>query len=566
MKRFLSTVFIILNPAEKKKAALLTALDLLVSMLDIVFLAALLFIINFYTQNKPFHITLSYINPKQNSLWLIGAFLLLFGFKNCVAYLVNHKQYSFFYDVASRLSNQNIWHYLKDEYISFVETDSSMLIRKITHQPIEFSSYILTNLQQIVSQGMLVLFTIIAILFYHPSLFILLFALLTPPVVLLGWLIKRRLKTIRAQIKTTNTKAIQHLQEALHGYVESNIYNKNLFFAGRYYARQQQVNNNIAAQQSLQGLSARLIEVFAVLGFFILIAINKIAAQQPAVDLISIGIFMAAAYKIIPGIVKILNSISQIKTYTFILNDLVPHQQQENIQQGDNLVLTSIKFDGVCFSYGNQQVLYDFDLSLSAGDFAGISGRSGLGKTTIINLLLGFLEQDDGTISINNYPVTAQQRKQYWPKIAYVKQQPFFINDTLLKNIVLADGQYDTDRLEQILTICGLDNLLANYPQGINTPITENGKNISGGQRQRIMLARALYTNFDVLLLDEPFSEMDEAAEKQLLLQLQLLARQGKIIVLITHNAASLSYCNKLILLDEKGAHLNNIYAGFPRQ
>lgn len=550
MKQFLSTVFTILIPAERKKAVLLTALDLLVSVLDIGFLAALLFIINFYTQGGPAHINLPYIN--QNSLWLIGGFLLLFSLKNMVAYFVNHKQYTFFFDVASRLSKQNIWRYLKDDYIKFTQTDSSVLIRKITHQPIEFSSYVLTNLQQIISQGMLVLFTITAILFYHPSLFIILFALLTPPIVLLGWLIKRRLKTIRVQIKTTNTKAIQHLQEALHGYVESNIYNKNLFFTDRYYNQQQQVNNNIALQQSLQGLSSRLIEVFAVFGFFILIAINKTSSQQTSIDLISIGIFMAAAYKIIPGIVKILNSISQVKTYTFIMNDLVPQTQQESIGYANNLAINSIKFNGVGFNYGQLQVLNNISFSLSTGDFAGISGRSGLGKSTIINLLLGFLEPAVGSISINNHQTTAQSRKQYWPRVAYVKQQPFFINDSLLKNIVLTEDGYDTDKLEQILTICGLDNLVAHYPRGINTIITENGKNISGGQRQRIMLARALYTDFDVLLLDEPFSEMDEAAEQQLLNQLQLLAQAGKIIVLITHNTASLSYCNKLILLDGK--------------
>jgi len=552
LKQFLSTVFTILNPAERKKAVLLTALDLLVSVLDIVFLAGLLFIINFYTQSKPVHINLPYIDPSQNSLGLIVTFFLLFSIKNLVAYFVNHHQYSFFYDVASRLSKQNIWRYLKDDYIQFTQTDSSVLIRKITHQPIEFSSYILTNLQQIVSQGMLVLFTIAAILFYHPSLFVLLFALLTPPIILLGWLIKRKLETIRAQIKTTNTKAIQHLQEALHGYVESSVYNKSSFFIDRYYNQQQQVNSNIAAQQSLQGLSSRLIEVFAVLGFFILIAINKTSAGEPAIDLISIGIFMAAAYKIIPGIVKILNSISQVKTYTFILKDLAPQKQQEIVSEPDNISITSIKFDKVNFNYANQPVLNNFSFSLSSGDFAGISGRSGLGKTTVINLLLGFLEQHTGTISINDKPATITNRKQYWPQIAYVKQQPFFINDTLLKNIVLTGGEYDTNKLEQILTICGLHNLLSNYPQGINTIITENGKNISGGQRQRIMLARALYTGFDVLLLDEPFSEMDESAEKQLLQQLQLLAQQGKIIMLITHNAASLSYCNKLIVLDEK--------------
>jgi len=106
--------------------------------------------------------------------------------------------------------------------------------------------------------------------------------------------------------------------------------------------------------------------------------------------------------------------------------------------------------------------------------------------------------------------------------------------------------------MNEIITFCGLNNLVQSYPDGLHTVITENGKNISGGQRQRIMLARALYHDFDVLVLDEPFSEMDKAAETDILTQLQLLAAKGKIIVLVTHNPNSLSRCNKVIDLDGK--------------
>jgi ABC-type bacteriocin/lantibiotic exporter with double-glycine peptidase domain len=104
--------------------------------------------------------------------------------------------------------------------------------------------------------------------------------------------------------------------------------------------------------------------------------------------------------------------------------------------------------------------------------------------------------------------------------------------------------------LDEVLCNCGIDDMLGQYPEGINKQITENGKNISGGQRQRIMLGRALYHDFDLLILDEPFGEMDDAAEKAILSQLQLLAANGKMILLITHNKASLTFCNKLIIPD----------------
>jgi ABC-type bacteriocin/lantibiotic exporter with double-glycine peptidase domain len=102
-----------------------------------------------------------------------------------------------------------------------------------------------------------------------------------------------------------------------------------------------------------------------------------------------------------------------------------------------------------------------------------------------------------------------------------------------------------------VINFCGLGTLLNQYDEGENLVITENGKNLSGGQRQRIMLARAMYHDFDLLILDEPFGEMDEASESAILNRLQLLAAQGKMIIFITHNKAGLTFCNKIFSMDD---------------
>jgi ABC-type bacteriocin/lantibiotic exporter with double-glycine peptidase domain len=94
--------------------------------------------------------------------------------------------------------------------------------------------------------------------------------------------------------------------------------------------------------------------------------------------------------------------------------------------------------------------------------------------------------------------------------MTYCKKHPFFKNDSILKNITLTEDACDYSRLENVLSFCGVDTILSQYPEGIEKLITENGKNISGGQKQRLMLARALYHDFDLLILDEPFSELDE--------------------------------------------------------
>lgn len=556
MKQILAGISAILNGREKRKLYKLIIFDLVIGVLDIAFLAGLLFVLNVYTKNSTsgnlLFLPQSLINP--NSLLLIGAFFVLFSLKNLFGYIGLKSQHHFFYNVASRLSKRNLLNYLAGDYGRFVGIDSSVQVRQISQQPIEFSHYILTNVQQIASQAILIFFTVFAILFYHPTLFLLLFLLLLPPVVLLGWYIRKRLKDIRTNIKVTNEKALQHLHESLGGYVESNVYNKHEFFSVRYSGYQNQLNENIATQQTLQSLPSRLVEVFAVMGFLILVVINRLSLDAPAISMVTIGVFMAAAYKIIPGIVKILNSSGQIKTYKFTLTDLTRVENPASLPEhaGSAQRIESIAFENISFTYKNHPVLNNVSFEIKTGDFVGISGNSGKGKTTIINLLLGFLSPGDGNICINNSPATNSNCETHRSRISYVKQQPFFINDSIIKNITLSDGGYDPGRLHDVAIASGVDKLVEQYPEGLEKVITENGKNISGGQRQRVMLARALYHDFDLLILDEPFSEMDSATENDILTHLQPLAQRGKMILFITHNKSSLKYCSKVITLDEE--------------
>ncbi|MDN3584456.1 ATP-binding cassette domain-containing protein [Mucilaginibacter flavus] len=558
MKHIIKGILTLLNINEKRRLYRLILSDLLISVLDIAFLGLLLLIIGIYTNNASVsHHTLLPIAWINNTTLLpIGIFLVLFCLKNLLGYMITRFQHHFFYDVAARLSNRNIIHYLRGDYGDFVNVDSSIHIRQISQQPIEFSHYILNNVQQIISQGILIAFTIGAILIYQPLLFLLLLVLLVPPVIVLAYFIRKRSKQIREQTKVTSEKSIQHLQESLAGFVESNIYDKTSFLASRYSGYQQQLNNNIAGQQTLLSLPSRLVEVFAILGFFILVLINRWSAHGPVVDLFTIGVFMAAAYKIIPGIIKILNSSGQIKTYEFTLDDLLKIKEDDCLQKNELInisqPISSIRFHNVRFSYKDRELLNGVTFEVNPGDFVGLSSASGKGKTTLINLLLGFLNPDAGYIYINDRIADIEKRKQQWKNIAYIKQQTYLIHDTILKNITLSDDGYNPDKLDEAVAFSGLDQLLTNYPEGLSTIIRENGKNISGGQRQRVMMARALYHDFDLLILDEAFGELDQQSEETILIQLKELAlSQGKMIIFITHNVASLAYCNKIIPLND---------------
>jgi len=443
--------------------------------------------------------------------------------------------------------------YLDGSFSNYVNIDSAIHIRKINHQSIEFSHHILGGIQQIITQFALIILSVTAILIYKAKIFLLLLVILLPPVIAVFYLVKRKLNSAKIYMKLSSDKSLQYLQEALSGFVESNIYTKNDFFLQRYAAYQKKFNIYHSDLLVTQGIPSRMIEIFALFGLFILIAFSKWSGGADTM-IITIGAFMAAAYKIIPGIVKILNLNGQVQTYSHTISDLIQNNKTITAQhkKGETTTVRSIQFKNVSFRYKDELLFDNLNLNIKQGDFLGIAGLSGKGKTTILNLLLGFLTPDSGEIIVNDKPANNISLQQYWPAISYVKQQTFLIHDTIAQNITLSNEPGDEEKLDEVIRASGLADLIDTFPEGVNKVIMENGKNISGGQRQRIVIARALYKNADLVILDEPFNELDEKSEHCLVNHFKYLSGTGKLVILITHDKKSLSFCNKILSLDEQ--------------
>jgi len=566
MLKILRKIGKILTHEEKRKLAWLMGLDIISSIADILSLALLLFIIHFYTENG-WTGKLSFLPAwltSPHSLWLIWIFFLLFTIKNGLSFLIYTAQSRFRYGVASRISQNNLLRYLEGTFRDYAHTDSSVHILKIAQQPIEFCQYVLAGLQQGLTEWTLIIVTVIAVLLFNAKLFLLLLVLLLPPVVIVGWLTKRRLHSARVYIKTSRDIMWQHLQESIASFVESNLYDKTRFFTERYGQAQRVLNRHLSSLQAMQGAPSRLAEIFAVFGLLALIAIGHFSGNTHSTEFVTLGAFLAAAYKIIPGIARVLNIAGQMRTYEFTMDALIENRKPRDLFAGSQPSssstsaapsttvprLHSLSGRLIGFCYDKTRVLEDCSFHLQTGDFLGVRGDSGKGKTTLLNIILGFIAATEGDILFNGTVIAPSDLKKYWPRIAYVKQQPFIIHDSLLANITLGEEAPDRERLESAILLSGLDDLIKRLPRGIDSTITESGKNVSGGQRQRIALARALYKDADLIILDEPFSELDEASEERLLDRFRQLAGEGKMIIMITHNKQSLAWCNRTLSLE----------------
>ncbi|RYY97722.1 MAG: ABC transporter ATP-binding protein [Chitinophagaceae bacterium] len=551
MKQAIRHTWRSLTPAERRRFLLLCAGDIAVSTVDLAFLAALVWIVQCWA--GPAEI-------RNASLWrrgpfathpglLLGLFFVAFLLKNGAAYAVVRAQNAFAAAVALRLGTRALEAYQQLPYHQYVHTDSAAHVRSVNFHPLEFCQYLLAGLQGIATQCVLITLAIGAILAYDGRLFVLLLAVLLPPAAGTFYLIRKRLARARLDIRNSNEHSMQFLREALGGYVEGNVHGANAFLAARFAGARERFSRAFFGSLSLQAMPPRVIETFAVGGLLLLLLLARSDASG-ASFLVTAGAFLAAAYKIIPGIVKVINLGGLMKAYSFSA-EAAPVARRTT---GSAAGVRSLALERVSFGYGARPVLRQVSLSAVAGDLVGISAASGTGKSTLFHLLLGLIEAEEGAIRVNGIVRNASARQALWPAVAYVRQAPFVLHDTVLRNILFSGEAPDDERLRRALEGSGFDAVLPTLAGGLEAIVAEGGRNLSGGQLQRLCIARALYRNASLLLLDEPASELDAAGEASLMQCLARLAAEGRIVLLITHRRQSLSYCTHTWILDEPEA------------
>ena len=210
--------------------------------------------------------------------------------------------------------------------------------------------------------------------------------------------------------------------------------------------------------------------------------------------------------------------------------------------------IDSIEFKDVSFSYDSQKpVLKNVNFKFEKGDIVGIIGPSGSGKSTIIDIILKIWDTYSGEVIVNDTELRKINRSSYYDNLSLVEQEPFIFRDTILRNI-----QFDNEVVdENVLRESELSNLVEKKDGKLNHELTTNGANLSGGEKQRIALARALYSDKDLIILDEFTSALDNETEDKIVQNIKKLGEEGKIVIIITHRKSPLSITNKIIDLEK---------------
>ena len=220
--------------------------------------------------------------------------------------------------------------------------------------------------------------------------------------------------------------------------------------------------------------------------------------------------------------------------------------------------IREICFDQVGFSYGGNPVLRDFSLTLSGREKVGVMGESGVGKSTVLRLLLRFWNPQQGQITVNGIPIQEISLDELRRRIALLEQETFLTSGTLGENIALGKPDATREEIREAARQAGLADFIETLPQGYDTPMGEMGARLSGGERQRVGIARVLLLNPDVIVMDEPTSSLDVLHEKELLQTLEEACRD-KLLLLVSHRPSTLTGCGRIVRLEQGRAVGQNV-------
>lgn len=350
----------------------------------------------------------------------------------------------------------------------------------------------------------------------------------------------------------------RRLQEAFRGIKEIKVLSEEKFFIRSFVVPRTRLATIARWTDTLKIVPQIAVETFFVLAI-VTVVIFAIRADLTGGELIALlGLIAYALMRLLPSLHLCIYHLNNCRfgeaAVDQISEDLTSTLKSEGGTPNGPYTFrfsTSIVFENVQFSYpsNGDAVLRDVSLTIDRGDFIGIVGPTGAGKSTLVDLLLGLHPPAAGHILIDGRDLSAMVGA-WQSRVGYVSQHAFFIDDTLRRNIALGINDQDSDetRINRALEQAQLKSFVDSLPDGLNTVIGEAGVRLSGGERQRLAIARAIYRDPDIIIFDEATSALDARTEQAVSDALETM-RGDKTIIVIAHRLSTVHHCDRLILV-----------------
>ena len=483
--------------------------------------------------------------------------ILLFLFKFIYLISLYFCKYYFVNNVRVKLSSLILKSYLQKKNNFYLKNKSSVLIRNVEAEVSQYALGILQPLLIFFSEIFLLIGILIFLFLSNPSVVIACFGLLFVISQIYFLSIKKILINNGLQRQKYTGKALSSLMEIFQGLKILKIFNAENYFFHKYI----NFSKKLARSNIIVGTFSQVPKFgleFLIVCSITIYLLYISTSENISIAFDTLALLALASFKLIPSISRILFSLQNVRFNKPSLDILVKEVDRsdgiKNLQfnfEPFNFK-DMIEFKNVDFNYANskQKILNNINFNIKKGSSIGIVGDSGAGKSTFINLLMGFLDPTSGKILIDKLEL--KKFKNQWMKlIGFVPQKLFLTDDTIKQNIAFGinPSEINNSKVEQAIKLSQLERLTNKFRNLYKESLGEQGSKVSGGQIQRISLARSFYKDAQIYIFDEATNSLDNSTENKILSTVRKITK-NKTLIIISHKITSLDFCDKVFKIE----------------
>lgn len=516
--------------------------------------------------------TLGITTVQELVVWGAVGFILVFTVRAAYLILLKYIRIRLTEHHRVRLARMLFTRYMKAPYEFHLGRNTAELLRNVKGETKRVITGVINPILTLILKSMMVLAITMLLIAVTPWVALVAVAVIGGGGLTFLRAVKAQMRRYGRKARTERRKAIQAVNQGLGGFRDARVLGVEQALVQDFLRSIARVAELRRYKNFINGIGGPILEYIAVVGLMILVLVLVAVGTELSAMLPLLGLFGAAIVRLRGAVGMVINNLNALH-YTIasveaVVQDLealrdldhkaVPlpdaDSRNETVGKGeaDLSFERALRFEGVTYAYPNagEPALQDIDLSIEPGQSVGLVGATGSGKTTLVNVLLGLLEPQKGRILADGVDVHTDLRA--WQNhLGYIPQSIFLLDDTVRRNVAFGvpDDEIDDEEVWEALYAAQIaDFIMDELPDGIETRVGENGVRLSGGQRQRVGLARAIYHNPDVLVMDEATSDLDNETESRVMDALSDL-KDDQTFITIAHRLSTVRDCDRLLFL-----------------